>query len=146
MTEILNKYIEIAASIYIYVLSAVMVVSFLVFAREPIIEQGEDKTLISSTGVQEWDNYDMTGRDILFMLINTDPMSPYPMAVRINDTPVIDISDEYVTKKLSKVGQIYVSSGEYKLSEMLDWKVTNKYYVYEGPDAPYIQYILEEVS
>lgn len=145
MIDIVERYLEIAISIFIYVSSALLTLTLLMFAQDPIITQGSDKTFIESTGVQVWDEHELYGEDILLMLLNLDSMSPYPKAIRLNDSPVIKLDNQFLVYKITNVGNIYTESGEYKLSTMLDWKVTSKEFVYSGTDAPYIQYILEEV-
>lgn len=146
MTEVLEKYIEIAASIFIYVTAAVLTLGLLIVAREPIIKQGSDKTLVESTGVQQYYESELYGYDLLLMLLNLDSMSPYPKAIKINDTPVINLNNAFLAYKMRNVASIYSATGDYKLSKMLNYKVTDKKYVYEGADAPYIHYTLEEVN
>lgn len=145
MIDVLEKYIEIAVSVFLYVSAAVLTVGVLIFAQDPIVTQGSDKTFVESTGVQQLYEADIYGKDILLMLLNTDSMSPYPKAIKINDTPVIQLNNAFIAYKMRNVSAIYSASGEYKLSKMLDWKVTNKKYVYEGVGAPYIHYTLKEV-
>lgn len=146
MTDVLERYIELAVSIFLYVSASVLTLGLLIFARDPIVEQGSDKTFIESTGVQELYEEELYGSDILLMLLNTDSMTPYPKAIRINDTPVIKLDNAFLAYKMKNIGAIYSSYGEYKLHDMLDWSVTKREYVYEGSDAPYIKFTLEEVS
>lgn len=146
MTEAIERLFEYGTSIFIIVLSATLTSLFLYTASEPIIIQGTDKTYVDALGVQEWETHEKYGRDILFSLINTDIMSPYPRAIKINDTPVIKIDNLFLTTKMRNVAMIYSSTGEYKLSTMLDWKVTSEKYVYDDGDFAYIHYTLEEVS
>ena len=145
MSEIIEKYIEISVSIFIYIASAILTLTILVFARDPIIIQGNDKTFIESTGVQQLYKSNTYGYDILLMLMNVDEMAPYPKAIKINDTPVIKINNEFIAYKMRNVSFIYSSTGTYKLSNMLHYKVISEEFVYSGPDAPYIHYILQEV-
>lgn len=146
MDDIILKYIEIGVSIFIYVSAAAVTVTLLALCQNPIIEQGEDKTFATSQGVQYWEDYDIYGRDLLLMLFNTDPMSPFPRAIKINNTPVIKLDKSFVADKMKNVSEIYSSQGQYRLSTMLDWKVVEEKYVYDGADAPYIHYVLEEVQ
>lgn len=143
MTSILEKYLEVAISIFLYVTSAALTLTLLVFAQDPIITQGSDKTLVESAGVQQMYESTEYGRDILLMLLNTDPMSPYPKAIKINNTPVIKLDNDFIASKMRNLAAIYSANGQYKLSTMLDYKVSSYKYVYEGTDAPYIQYTLE---
>lgn len=145
MSEIIEKYIEIAVSIFLYIVSASLTLTVLVFAREPIILQGSDKTFIESAGIQQLYENETYGYDILMMLMNVDDMAPYPKAIKINNTPVIKLSNEFIAYKMRNVSLIYANSGEYKLSDMLHYKVVSEEFVYNGPDAPYIHYTLEEV-
>lgn len=146
MTEVLSKYLEVAVSIFIYVTASILTLALLITAREPIIEQGSDKTLVESTGVQKHYESELYGYDLLLMLLNLDSMSPYPKAIKINDTPVINLNNAFLAYKMRNVAAIYSETGDYKLSKMLNYKVTSKKYVYEGADAPYMHYTLEEVS
>lgn len=145
MTEVVEKYIELACIIFLFVLSAFLTANLLWVASDPIINLGEDKTFQESAGVQTWDYHHIYGKDILLMLLNTDEMTPYPRAIKINDTPVIKLDNAFMATKMRNVSAIYSSSGNWKLSSMLNWEVISSDYVYEGADAPYIHYVLEAV-
>lgn len=144
MSDVVSKYIEICTSIFIFVVSASFVLSLMVVCSTPIINLDSDKTMIESDGVQQHYVADMYGYDILAMLINTDPMSPYPKAIRINNSPVLKLDNAFLAYKMRNVSVVYQHGGSYGLSDMLDWKVTSRTFVYDAPDAPYIQYKLEE--
>lgn len=146
MSDVIEKYFEIAISIYAFVASTVFVVGLLALTSNPIIELGSDKTMVESTGIQQYHEAELYGHDILMTLLNTDAMAPYPRAIRINDTPVIKLTPEFVAKKMANIGIIYSSNGEYKLSTLLEHKIISKEYVYKGIDAPYIHYVLKEVK
>lgn len=146
MFEVVEKYYQIGISIFVFILSATFTGNLLWFAREPIIVQGSDKTFIESTGVQEHYDSELFGYDILLMLMNVDDMTPYPRAIRINDGPIIKIDNSYVAYKMKNVALIYDAEGDYKLSLMLNYKVTTQEYIYDIPGTPYIQYTLEEVG
>lgn len=146
MVEIVDKYIEIAITIFIYVTSATLTIALLVIANNPIIEQSSDKTFIESTGVQEIYDADSYGYDILILLLNADSMAPYPKAIKINNTPVIKLTNEFIAHKMGNVSNIYSIGGDYKLSTILDHKIVSEEYVYKGIDAPYIHYVLKEVE
>lgn len=145
MSEIIEKYLEMAVSIFIYVTCAALTSTLLIFAKDPIIVQGSDKTFVESTGVQGSYESAIYGRDLLLMLLNTDIMSPYPKAIKINNSPVIKLDTSFTDSKMVKVSEIYSDSGSYKLSTMLDYKVTSKEFISNQPDSPYIQYVLKEV-
>lgn len=145
MIEVLERYMEIAISIFIYVVSATFTVTVLVSATVPIMPIMGDKTFIESTGVQELYEADVYGYDILLMLLNTDPMSPYPKGIKINNSPVLRIDNSFIAYKMKNVAVVYSPVGDYKLSLMLKYKVTNIDYVYKGIDSPYIHFTLKEV-
>lgn len=132
-----------AVGILVAALSCVMVLRLMYVASEPIIIYGEDKTFIESTGQQERYPAELYGSDILEMLINTDQMNPYPKAIRINNAPVIKLDNAFVTNKMKVVASIYAANGQYRLSTMLDYKVTDSYFVYDDGPTPYIQLKLE---
>lgn len=143
MSDVIDKYLEIAVSIFIYVSCAVLTVSLLICCQDPIVTLTNDKTFVESEGVQQLEEHKTYGSDLLAMLINVDIMSPYPKAIKINNTPVIRMDNEFLAYKMRNVGSIYSSGGQHKLSLMLDYVVTSTRYVYKGADAPYIEYILE---
>lgn len=145
MTDIVEKYFELVISIFMYIAAAALAILVVASTYEPIIVQGQDKTFISSDGLQEFDSRDLYGRDILLMLLNADSSIPEPKAIRINGSPVIKIDNNFFAQKISNISSIYSSTGDYKLSTMLDWKVESVEYIYSGTDAPYIRYNLKEV-
>lgn len=146
MIEVLERYIEFVTTIVLVAVAATITVVLVSQCATPIVELTDDKSMVPSTGVQEWEEHTLYGRDLLLMLINLDLMSPYPKAIRINDTPVLRIDNSFIMYKMRNVATIYASSGQYKLSTMLDWEITNIDYVYSGEGAPYIQYTLEDVA
>lgn len=143
--EVIEDFLEIATSIFLYVMAAALTLTLLVFCQDPIIQLGQDKTLVESEGVQQLYKENTYGYDILLMLLNTDEMSPFPKAIKINNSPVLKLTNEFIANKMSNITKVYSASGSYKLSTMLDYVVTSEEYVYSGTDAPYIHYILEEV-
>jgi hypothetical protein len=145
MIDIVNKWFDMAVSIFIYVMCTGLTVTLMVVAQEPIINSNSDKTFMESTGVQEKQENELYGNDILFMLLNSDEMTPYPKAIKINDSPVIKLDNNFIATKMNNISVIYSESGEYKLKKMMNWKIIDKKFVYSGTDAPYIQYILKEV-
>ena len=145
MSDIIIKYVGLAFSIFIFAASSANVFMLLNNASEPIVELGSDKTFVESTGVQKTYEQELYGSDILMMLLNTDAMTPYPRAIKINDTPVIKLDNSFITAKIRNTGNIYSPSGQWGLKNMLDWKVVSKKYVYDDPEGPYIHYELEEV-
>lgn len=146
MIEVLERYIEFVTTIVLVAVAATITVVLVSQCATPIVELTDDKSMVPSTGVQEWEEHTLYGRDLLLMLINLDLMSPYPKAIRINDTDVLRIDNSFIMYKMRNVATIYASSGPYKLSTMLDWEITNIDYVYSGEGAPYIQYTLEDVA
>lgn len=144
MIDVVLDYVELCFSIFLYVIAATFTCALLLNTHTPIQVLGTDKTFIESTGVQEYNEFQLKGSDLLLVLLNVDPMSPYPKAIKINDTPVIKITNDFIAYKMRNISDIYNKNGEYKLSEMLDYVVTSKEYVYSGDGAPYIHYTLEE--
>lgn len=143
MTSVIEKYIELSISVFLYITSAALTLTLLVLASDPIITQGSDKSFVESAGIQQVQESTEYGRDLLLMLLNTDPMTPYPRAIKINDTPVIKLDNDFIAAKMRNISAIYSASGPYKLSTMLNYKIASYEYVYEGTGAPYIQYRLE---
>lgn len=140
MNDVMNKYIELSVSIFIFIASITFLSFFLSVTKNPIIEVSTDKTLIESTGVQEQQYNDMYGKDILLMLLNTDEMCPYPRAIRINSGSIIKLDDTFIAYKMNYISNLYVNEN---FKDMLDYKVTSSVLVYDE-DVPYIQYTLDK--
>jgi len=110
---------------------------------QPIMAEANDKTAVrSSTGGVSVDVDLGTGSDLLMSLVVVDEFVEHPRAIRINDTPVIRFTDEWIYNKPRRVAQIFSASGEHKLSRMLDYKITSIKYI-EDINGDYLQYTLE---
>lgn len=137
MTDVVNTLISIAASVVVFISSCTLVIGLIDIAHDPIIKQRTDKTYIESPGVQDVTVIEITGRDILFSLINTDEMTTYPRAIRFKDsttnrlTPVIKLDNEFLAYKMNNVAAIYSAGGQYKLSTLLDRKVIKQEYIFD---------------
>lgn len=128
--------------LFVVLMYAVIVVSiFLTVCYEPIATYRVDKSTIVTEESIEVDPPEKTGKDVLMALVVADDLASFPRAVRINDTPVIRLTSEWVINRNANVANIYAPTGAYKLGAMLDWKVTDVRYVYDG-DGGYIQYTL----
>lgn len=146
MNDVLDSLFEVIIYIIVCIIAAASTLSFVAATRQPVLLNVEDKTMIESIGTQYRYEAEVYGRDLLLMLLNTDAMSPFPKGIKINDSPVIRIDNEFISHKMENIGVIYSSSGAYKLSAMLDYIVKSTTYVYKSPDipnSPYIHYVLE---
>jgi hypothetical protein len=153
MSEHFEDYFEAIFVLLIVGAATSLILMLVMLTQEPIINPSEDKSMVAVNGALDDFGEGLTGHDLLLMLMNVDSMTPYPRAVKINDTPVIVIDEKYVASKMGNLAVIYNSGGSYKLSTLLDKQVVSQEYVYDDvsdtngdgePDSPYIHYVLED--
>lgn len=144
MGNIATKYIVLCTMVIVFAASTSIILHLLATASEPGVVSGTDKSLLESTGVQEGYEQELTGYDVLLSLLNTDTMTPYPRAIKINDSPVLKLDASFLTNQIPSVAIVYNTGGQYQLGNMLEWKVVSHEYVYDDGDTPYIHFILED--
>ena len=137
------KWFDLMLLILVLSAGVTMLPTLFVEYSMPIMSYTEDKTAMDVNSGLIVDETVKTGADVFLSLVVADEYCPFPRSIRINDTPVIDITKEWLSNKYTNLQNIYSSSGNYRLSVMLDWTVTSIEYVENGGD-PYIQYRLED--
>ena len=137
------KWLDLMLLILVLSAGVTMLPTLFVEYSMPIMSYTEDKTAMDVNSGLIVDETVKTGADVFLSLVVADEYCPFPRSIRINDTPVIDITKEWLSNKYTNLQNIYSSSGDYRLSVMLDWTVTSIEYVENGGD-PYIQYRLED--
>jgi hypothetical protein len=152
MSEHFEDYFEAIFVLLIVGAATSLILMLVMLTQEPIISPSEDKSMVAVNGALDDFGEGLTGHDLLLMLMNVDSMTPYPRAVKINDTPVIVIDEKYVASKMGNLADIYREDGDYKLKTLLDKRVVSQEYVYddttnldsENNIIPYIHYVLED--
>lgn len=102
----------------------------------------EDKTVVKTQEELLVDDSLKTGKDLLMSLVIADEFITYPRAIKINDSPVIQLTDNWLMVKNQNIAQIYSTTGAYKLGAMLEWNVVNVQYIYENNSNGYLWYQL----
>jgi len=111
--------------------------------NKPIAASLEDKTAVVAGGSVERIKTVKTGKDLVSMLVIVDENTPYPRAIKINESPVIIIDASWVANKQSNLSSMFSASGDVKLSTMLDWKVESVTFVDDSTND-YWHYVLKE--
>ncbi|MBQ2885837.1 MAG: hypothetical protein IJE43_19100 [Alphaproteobacteria bacterium] len=110
----------------------------------PIIRDYQDKTALDAKGSLMVEGAIKTGADLMFALINSDLNLPYPRSIKINSSPIIDLNNAFIANLDTNLALIYSSVGEYKLSTMLDYKVTKVEYIWDDVNGDYWHYTLSQ--
>lgn len=137
------KWLDFMLLVLVLAAGITMLPTFFLECSTPIISYHEDKTAKDINSGLSVGEVEKTGADLFLSLVVVDEYCPFPRSIRINDTPVIDITKDWLSQKYSNLQKIYRSDGDYRMSDMLDWTVTSVEYVENGDD-PYIQYRLED--
>lgn len=137
----IEKWVDLALLVMSLVVGVSMLALIVRVSNTPIAAVYEDKTTVQSIEEIQVDKSMKTGKDVLMCLVVADDLMPYPRAIRLNDTPVVYMTDDWLTSKNKMVAEIYKASGSYNLKSMLDWNVTDVQYVYDGGSG-YFQYVL----
>lgn len=138
----ISKWLDFVLLIVIIAASVVILPVVFQEYSTPILQSIEDKTALDVKNALYVGNEEKTGADLLMSLVVVDEYTPYPRAIRINNTPIIVLDKSWVSSKYRNISIIYSTSGAYKLGNMLDWEITSVSYV-PNNGSPYIQYILE---
>lgn len=136
-----DKLVDIVMLV-IFMAFAITILAFYTDSLSKSIDFGvENKSTVETKVSLGVGDNTKTGKDLLMSLALTDDFVMYPRAIRINDTPVIELTDEWILNRASQVAKIYDVSGSYKLANMLDYSIESVMYVESG-DGGYLQYRL----
>lgn len=114
---------------------------FTVMFTNPI-SYTEDKTALDVQNSLYMYEDIKTGKDLMMSLVVVDDNIAFPRSIRINNTPVIDFNNEWIVNKYTNIVKVYETSGQWKLGNMLEWKIKEVKYEYNSGD-PYLHYILQ---
>lgn len=141
----IEKWIDLVVLILALLVGTTMSGICLRVYSEPIASRYENKSTVQSFEAIMVDADVKTGKDLLMGLVITDSLMPYPRAIRINDTPVIRMTDDWVINKNRHVAEIYSPVGLYKLGNMLDWEVVEVIFVHDDAEGDYLSYTLQQI-
>lgn len=139
----IEKWLDLVVLIVALVFGITMAGICLRVYSEPIATDKVDKSTVQSVESITVDADIKTGKDLLMSLVVADGLMPYPRAIRINDTPVIRMTDDWVVNKSREIARIYNANGDIRLATMLDWSIASVSYV-DDVDGGYLQYILTQ--
>lgn len=111
--------------------------------NEPIIAGIEDKTALEVNGSIYDSSAVQTGADLVAALLNVDANTPYPRAIKVNDSPVMKLDGAFYANKQNNLSLMFSASGDYKLSTMLDYSVESVTFVPDN-NGDYWHYVLIE--
>lgn len=132
----INLWYELIFLLFMLLAAATGVTSVLYCCNSEIVSYTEDKTALDTFDIDNIVAYPRYGRDLLVSLVNTDENAPYPNAIKIDDSPILKIDNAFHTKKFSNIGNVYSSTGEYKLSTKLGKPIKAvKFEVINGTDV-----------
>ena len=138
-----HEWMSFASLIVVLGTSVILMQPLMQETSTPIIKDYEDKTALDAAGSIMMDLENQTGAAIMMALSNTDLNVPYPRAIRINDSPVLKLDNEFQSDLGSHLAMIYSPSGRYKLKNMLDWNIIGVIYVYQTNDPKYTDIITD---
>lgn len=105
------------------------------------ISYTEDKTALDVQNSLYMYEDIKTGKDLMMSLVVVDDNVAFPRSIRINNTPIIDLNNAWIINKYTNIVKVYETGGQWKLGNMLDWKIQEVKYEYNSGD-PYLHYIL----
>lgn len=142
----MHRWFDLVMLIAVMLVGVSVLVMCVAVSSSPIAQYDEDKSVVATENGLVVDTPYKKGRELLLSLVIADEFTPYPRAIKINDSPIIQITDEWLLLKNSWLAKIYDAGGEYKLSTMLDWDIVSAQFKYDsGSSTPdYIHYILVE--
>lgn len=113
---------------------------FTVMFTNPI-SYTEDKTALDVQNSLYMYEDIKTGKDLMMSLVVVDDNVAFPRSIRINNTPIIDLNNAWIINKYTNIVKVYETGGQWKLGNMLNWKIQEVKYEYNSGD-PYLHYIL----
>ena len=117
-------------------LGAACMTSFIFIMQRPMISYIKDKSVEFTDDVISEPTADRYGKDLLAALVNTDEFAPYPNAIRIDGSPILKLDSTFIVMKFVNLGEVYSSSGQYKLSTKLNNKIQAvRFETYDGVDC-----------
>jgi len=137
----IEKWLDLVMLIVSLVFGITMAGICLYVYSEPIASNRVDKSTVQSEEAITVDADIKTGKDLLMSLVVADGLMPYPRAIRINDTPVIRMTDDWVVNKSREIAKVYSANGDVRLATMLDWRIASVSYV-DDVNGGYLHYVL----
>lgn len=142
LNDAVSKWLDLTFIIIFMVISCIGLNLLLREVNTPLVSKHEDKSaLYVENAIHEPFNI-KTGSDIMLSLLVADDYCPEPASIRINNTPIIRIDDDYVASKYTEVNKIYNTSGQWQLGRLLNSRVIYVTYVTDS-SGDYWQYIIE---
>lgn len=83
----------------------------------------------------------MDSTDVVLSFMIIDEEQPYPKSIRINDTPVVDFTADWYTRRTTHVNQMYSSAGDWKLVTLINKNIADVSYVLNNGDH-YWHYVI----
>lgn len=142
--KVVIEWLQLAVLVLVLGMGSFNVSALFREASTPIIRDYQDKTALDAKGSLMVEGAIKTGADLMFALINSDLNLPYPRSIKINSSPIIDLNNEFIANLDTNLALIYSSAGEYKLSTMLDYKVTKVEYIWDDINGDYWHYTLSQ--
>lgn len=144
MHNTVSIWLDVAILVLVLGMAVTNITPLLVEASKPIVKDYEDKTALKSYGDTYTESRVKTGADLVASLLNLDENIPYPRSIRVNNLPIIDLDNAFITNKQPNISAIYSKYGDFKLSTMLEWTITKIEFVYDPVNGDYWHYVLVE--
>ena len=110
--------------------------------RYPMVQSNEDKTALSVKNALYSNNSVKTGADLLMSAIISGDNAPEPSRIQINNSPIMDLGNYSVVNPYSNAANLYNKNGNWKLGNMLDYKISEVNYKFDATNGDYWQYVL----
>lgn len=142
-SNVTHEWIDFAILVVLMGVATILIMPLMIELKTPIITDYSDKTVLDATGSIMTEAEIKTGADLFMAISNTDLNIPYPRSIRINNTPIIDLNNAFLTNLSANLAMIYTDSGDYKLKSMLNYKITSVEFVHDTTNGDYWQYTLQ---
>ena len=143
MTNDLTDWFDIVILILVMSAGMLTVVPLTHEWNTPILSVYEDKTVVDANNLFDSSNT-LYGKDILSMLMVADQQMGKPAAIKINESPIINIDSAWCGNRDAEIEDVLSRLGVIGLRDKLSWTVTSVNFVDTGLES-YWHYTLEEV-
>lgn len=155
MTRISDGMFELVAVVLIICLFVVNSSYLISYWNTSIVYNREDKTAMDASSAIEVYNIDFnsdsykntygntlkTGKDLIMSLLLVDEGTPYPRRLKILNSEIINLNNDWVSHKYSELAKLEVNAGV-KLTAAKDWKITAVELKHDSSGKPYWYYEL----
>ena len=137
-----KEWLEFAILIVVMGVSVIILTPFINAISTPIIADYSDKTAVDATGSIMTEDTVRTGADLFLAIANSDLNLPYPRSIKINNSPILDLDNKFLTNLSANLALVYTDAGSYKLKSMLEYKIQSVEFVKDDVNGDYWHYTL----